>query len=153
VSVIDPKTFKVVRTLHVGGEPHHITPAWDLRRLYVDNPALDRLTVIDPKTAKLKGSVHVASPYNLYFTPDGTKAIAAAEYDSLSQFRDPHTWRLIKQIHIPFRGVDHMDFSANGRYLLVSCEYTGVVFRISTTRMKITGAIHVGGLPIDIKVS
>src|SRR5262249_605126 len=35
----------------------------------------------------------------------------------------------------------------------VSCEYTGVVFRISTTRMKITGAIHVGGLPIDIKVS
>ena len=45
-----------------------------------------------------------------------------------------------------------MDFSANGRYLLVSYEYTGVVFRISTETMKITGTIHVGGLPIDVKV-
>jgi YVTN family beta-propeller protein len=153
ISIIDPDTFKVVRTIYVGGQPHHITPAWNLRRLYVDNPALDRLTVIDPRTTKVVGSVPVASPYNLYFTPDGTKAIVVAEYDNLIEFRNPHTWKLIERIHIPFRGVDHMDFSANGRYLLVSCEYTGVVFRISTERMKITGAIHVGGLPIDVKVS
>src|SRR5207249_9986340 len=37
VSIIDPRTFKVVRTLVVGGKPHHITPSWDLRHLYVDN--------------------------------------------------------------------------------------------------------------------
>jgi YVTN family beta-propeller protein len=144
ISVIDPNTFKVVRTMYVGGQPHHITPAWNLRRLYVDNPALDRLTVVDPRTTTVVGSVPVASPYNLYFTPDGTKGIVVAEYDNLIEFRDPHSWALIKRIHIPFRGVDHMDFSANGRYLLVSCEYTGVVFRISTSRMRITGAVHVG---------
>jgi YVTN family beta-propeller protein len=153
VSIIDPRTFTVIRTIRVGGEPHHITPAWNLRHLYVDNPALNRLTVIDPRAGKVTGSVRVDSPYNLYFTPDGTKAIVVAEYDSLIEFRNPHTWKLLKRVSIPFRGVDHMDFSANGRYLLVSCEYTGVVLRISTERMKITGAIHVGGLPIDVKVS
>ena len=106
ISIIDPKTFKVIRTMDVGGQPHHITPAWNLRRLYVDNPALDRLSVIDPRTTKVTGSIPVASPYNLYFTPDGTKAIVVAEYDNLIEFRNPHTWKA-HQAHphpVPGRG-------------------------------------------------
>jgi YVTN family beta-propeller protein len=153
VSVTDPHTYTVVRTIRVGGEPHHITPAWNLRRLYIDDPYLNRLIVLDPRTAKVTGSIPVSRPYNLYFTPDGTKAIVVAEGDNLIEFRNPHTWKLLKRVSIPFRGVDHMDFSANGRFLLVSCEYTGVVFRISTVRMKITGAVHVGGFPVDVKLS
>jgi YVTN family beta-propeller protein len=153
ISVIDPHTFKVVRTIRVGGEPHHITPAWNLRHLYIDDPSLNRLIVLDPRTARVTGSMPAPSPYNLYFTPDGTKAIVVAEDDNLIEFRDPHTWKLLKRVSIPLPGVDHMDFSANGRYLLVTCEYSGIVFRISTVRMKITGAIHVGGLPIDVKIS
>jgi YVTN family beta-propeller protein len=160
VSVIDPATYRVIKTISLGGQPHHVTPSWDLRHLYVDNPGTNPdnpgpgvLQVIDPHTSHLTGSIKVASPYNLYFTPDGTTAIVVAEYDNLIEFRNPHTWALIRRLHIPFRGVDHMDFSADGRYLLVSCEYTGVVLRISVTKMTITGFVHVGGLPIDVKVS
>jgi YVTN family beta-propeller protein len=153
VDVIDPRTYKVVRRLRVGGQPHHITPSWDLRHLYVDNPGTDRLDVIDPKTAKLGRRIRVASPYNLYFTPDGTKALVVAEYRQLIEFRNPHTWRLLKRVPIPWPGVDHMDFSANGHFLLVSCEYSGIVVRINTIRMAITGTIDVGGRPIDVKAS
>src|SRR5262245_19381596 len=122
VDVIDPSTSKVVDVLVVGGTPHHVTPSWNLRHLFVDNPGNDRLTEIDPTTGRVIRSIPVSSPYNLYFTPDGSKAIVVAEYDRLIEFRDPHSWRLIRRVSIPWPGVDHMDFSANGRYFLVSCE-------------------------------
>lgn len=153
VDEIDPATFRVVRQLTVGGQPHHVTPSWNLHHLYVDNPGNDLLQVIDPRTGDLGRSIRVASPYNLYFTPDGSKAIVVAEYDHLIEFRDPHTWRLLKQVSIPWPGVDHLDFSRTGRYLLVSCEYSGMVVRVDTRRMKITGTVAVGGRPIDVKVS
>jgi YVTN family beta-propeller protein len=153
VSVINPNTYRVVKTLSVGGEPHHVTPSWNLRTLYVDNPGNSTLDPIDPRTATLRHRFRVPDPYNLYFTPDGTKALVVAEYDRVIEFRDPHTWKVLKRVFIPWPGVDHMDFSADGRYLLASCEYSGEVVRVDTRRMAVTGAIHVGGRPVDVKVS
>jgi YVTN family beta-propeller protein len=119
----------------------------------VDNPGSGALDVIDPVTGKRAGTIRSPSPYNLYFTPDGTKALVVAEYDRLIEFRDRRTWRVLKRVPIPWPGVDHMDFSADGRFLLVSCEYSGVVVRVSTTRMAVTGTVHVGGRPVDVKIS
>ena len=153
VDVIDPRTDKVIRRLRVGGEPHHVTPSWDLRHLYVDNPGTGTLDVIDPKTARLGRRIKVASPYNLYFTPDGTKALVVSEENRLIEFRNPRTWKVRKRVRIPWPGVDHMDFSANGHFLLVSCEYSGIVVRVNTIRMAVTGTIDVGGRPIDVKAS
>jgi YVTN family beta-propeller protein len=153
VSVIDPRTFRVIKTLVVGGQPHHVTPAWNLTTLYVDNPGNGTLDPIAPRTATLRPRVHVADPYNLYFTPDGTKALVVAEYDRIIEFRDARTWKVLKRVFIPWPGVDHMDFSADGRYVLASCEYSGEVVRVDTRRMAITGKLHVGGLPIDVKLS
>src|SRR5205807_690614 len=47
IAVINPPTFRVVRRLRVAQIPHHVTPSWDLKRLYVDNEASGSLTVID----------------------------------------------------------------------------------------------------------
>jgi YVTN family beta-propeller protein len=153
VSVIDPRTFSIVKTLVVGGEPHHVTPGWDLRTLYVDNAGNSTLDPIAPRTATLRAPMQVPDPYNLYFTPDGTKALVIEEYDRVIEFRDPGMRRVLRRVFIPWPGVDHMDFSADGRYLLVSCEYSGMVVRVDTRRMAITGTIHVGGRPIDVKIS
>ncbi|MFN2545290.1 MAG: YncE family protein [Actinomycetota bacterium] len=153
VDEIDPRTYRVIRRITVGGEPHHITPSWDLRHLYVDNAGAGLLQVIDPRTGRLGRAIRVSTPYNLYFTPDGTKAIVVAEAAHLLEFRDPHTWRILGLVPIPWPGVDHMDFSATGRFLLVSCEYSGIVVRVDTRRMKVTGTLDVGGRPVDVKVS
>src|SRR5439155_16011782 len=111
------------------------------------------LRVIDPRTAALGGTIDVPTPYNLYFTPDGTKAIVVAEYDQKLEFRDRLTWNVLKDVPIPGRGVDHMDFSADGTYLLVSCEYTGTVAKVDTRKMTVTRFLDVGGRPVDVKVS
>ncbi len=153
VTEIDPATYRVIRTFPTGSYDQHITPSWDLKWLYVNNTSANSLTVLDPRTGRPVRTIHVADPYNLYFTPDGSKAIVVAEGLERLDFRNPHSWRLIRSVHIPAPGPDHMDFSAGGAYLLISCEFSGMVYRVNTHSMRITGSVHVGGLPVDVKLS
>jgi YVTN family beta-propeller protein len=155
VDVIDPLTLRVVDHYAVGSIPHHIAPAWDMSALYVDNEGSSQLTVIDIQTGKPSGEIiSVPYPYNLYFTPDGTKAIVVVERLERIEFRDPHNgWALLKTVPIPWSGADHLDFSADGSYLMISTEYSGVVAKVDTVNMALVGYVRVGGLPIDVKLS
>ena len=155
VDVIDPLTFKVIDHYAVGAIPHHIAPAWDMSELYVDNEGSSKLTVIDIHTGRPNGqTISIPFPYNLYFTPDGTKAIDVVERLQRIEFRDPHNgWRLLGSVGIPWPGADHLDFSADGSYLMISTEYSGVVARVDVVHMRLDGYVRVGGLPIDVKLS
>lgn len=153
LTVIDPATLQVVATYATGWVPHHVTASWDMTKLYVNNTSGNTLQVIDPRTTRVVETLNVIDPYNLYFTPDGKKAIVVAERLQRLDYRDPETWKLIKTVHIPGSGVDHMDFSADGRYLIASCEFSGHVVKVDNETMEVTGVMNVGGLPIDVKVS
>ena len=154
VDVIDPLTFRVIDHYRVGFIPHHIAPAWDMSALYVDNEGSSSLTVLDIHTGRPAGQVNIPFPYNLYFTPDGTKAIDVVERLERIEFRDWRPgWALLKSVPIPWPGADHMDFSADGSYLMISTEYSGVVAKVDTISMRLVGYVWVGGLPIDVKLS
>ena len=153
LDVIDPATMLVVQHLPVGAIPHHVTPSWDLKHLYVNNEGSSSLTVIDPATARVTGTISVPYPYNLYFTPDGSKAIVVVERLRRLDFRDPVSWKLIKSVPIPWPGIDHLDFSADGSYLLGSTEWSGILVKVDTKLMEITGTLNVGGLPIDVRLA
>jgi YVTN family beta-propeller protein len=160
VTVIDPVTLTVVGRFAVGKSPEHITPSWDLQTLYVNNMNGASLTVIDPRTQKPVDTKSVPFPYNLYFTPDGTKAIVVADYlgkstvaDNGLYFYDRKTWELLKFVQVPFPGVNHMDFSPDGSFLIVSCESAGAVVKVDTQQMAITGSLHVGGSPLDVRLA
>ena len=154
VDVIDPRTFAVIDHYRVGAIPHHIAPAWDMSELYVDNEGSSSLTVLDIHTGRPTGTINIPFPYNLYFTPDGTKAIDVVERLNRLEFRDwRHGWRLLGSVGIPYYGADHLDFSADGSYLMISTEYTGYVVKVDTVNMRYAGAVYVGGLPIDVKLS
>ena len=92
VDVIDPATRRVIRHFPVGAEPQHVVPSWDLKPLYVTNDRSNTLTPIDPVTGRPGRPIPVADPYNLYFTPDGTRAIVVAERLDRLDFRDPHSF-------------------------------------------------------------
>ncbi len=155
VDVIDPLTFRVVDHYAVGSIPHHIAPAWDMSTLYVDNEGSSQLTVLDIQTGKPTGqTISIPFPYNLYFTPDGTKAIDVVERLDRIEFRDPHNgWALLGSVGIPWAGADHLDFSADGSYLMISTEYSGMVAKVDIVNMRLVGSVHVGGLPIDVRLS
>lgn len=153
VDVIDPTTDKIIDHFRVGRSPQHISPSWDLKHLYVNNTSGNSLTVIDPRTGRPAAVIFVADPYNLYFTPDGTRAIVVAERQRSLDFRDARTWNLLRSVPIPWRGVDHLDFSADGSYLLASTEFSGEVVRVAVPSMTVTGNVNVGGLPVDVKLA
>src|SRR5689334_17113656 len=50
VTVIDPATYKVIETLHVGRQPQHVTPSYNMKTLWVLNDRGNSLTEIDPAT-------------------------------------------------------------------------------------------------------
>jgi YVTN family beta-propeller protein len=153
VTVIDPKSFAVLRTFKVGLMPEHITPSWDLQTLYVDNTSGNTLIPIDPRTGVAGLPIPVYDPYNLYFTPDGSKAIVVAERNRTLDIRDPKSWKLLARIPTPCDGVDHGDFTADHRFFLVSCEYSGELLRVDTRALRVVGVLKLGGRPIDVRLS
>jgi YVTN family beta-propeller protein len=155
VSVIDPKTYKVTDTFGVGALPQHVTPSYDLKTLWVDNDAGNTLTAIDPLTGKPERSVPVADPYNLYFTPDGRFAIVVAEGLQRLDFRNAQTMRLHHSLAVPCDGVDHMDFTADGHYLLASCEFGARMIEVDVRRERVvrTISLRTGSMPQDVKIS
>ena len=155
VSVIDPRTFKVIDSFPVGSLPQHVTPSYDLKTLWVDNDRGNSLTPIDPATGKPGKPVPVADPYNLYFTPDGHYAIVVAERLQRLDFRDATTMRLHDSLQVPCPGVDHMDFTADGRFLIASCEFGARMVKVDVRREKVVGSLSLpsGAMPQDVKLS
>lgn len=153
VDVIDPTTRRVTAHFAVGAVPHHVAPSWDLAHLYVDNTAADTLTVIDPRRGQPVATLKIADPYNLYFTPDGRYAIVVAERLNRLDFYDPSTWAKAFSVPIPWSGVDHLDFSADGTYLLASTEYSGIVAKVDLAQRQVTATVDVGSLPVDVRLA
>ena len=157
VDVISQRTLKIVEQFPVGALPQHVTPSYDLRTLYVDNDLGNSLTPINPQTGRPGRPIPVADPYNLYFTPDGRFAIVVAERLQRLDFRDPHTMRLVHSLSVPeCRGVDHMDFSADGRYAFASCEFAGRMIEIDLDTQQVIRTVvldHGVASPQDVKVS
>ncbi|MGH6625757.1 MAG: YncE family protein [Burkholderiaceae bacterium] len=146
VSVIDPATLQVIDTYKVGVHPQHVVPSWDLKTLWVANNAEGRtdgsLTPIDPKTGKPGPSIPVDDPYNLYWSPDGKSAIVVAEAYKRLDFRDPHTMKLQYSIPTPkCAGINHADFSIDGRFALFACEFNGSVTKIDLVNRRVIGTL------------
>lgn len=155
VSVIDPGTYKVIDTLRVGRLPQHVTPSYDMKTLWVLNDRGNSLTQIDPATGKKGKTIRVEDPYNMYYTPDGKYAIVVAEQRERLMFRDAATMKLTHPLWLNCKGIDHMDFSADGRYLIASCEFGAKVVKVDVEQQKAIGEVPLGkgGMPQDVKLS
>src|SRR5262245_48547834 len=144
VYVIDPGAMKVIDRFKVGIGPQHIVPSWDLRTLWVTNNAEGRtdgsLTPIDPKTGKPGKAIRVDDPYNMYASPDGKSAIVVAEARKRLDFRDPQTMAMQYSIDVPgCPGVNHADFSIDGRVAIFTCEFSGTLVKIDLAERKVLG--------------
>src|SRR6266542_6142568 len=160
IHVIDPVTLNVIDRFKVGTNPQHVVPSWDLTTLWVTNNAEGRtdgtLTPIDPVTGKPGKELAVDDPYNMYFTPDGKAAVVVAEAMKRLDFRDPKTMALQASVSAPkCGGINHGDYSIDGRYLIMTCEYAGRLAKIDWAARKVLGYLTLPdhGIPQDVRVS
>ncbi len=155
VDVIDPGSYRIVRHYRVGRLPQHVVPSYDLRTLWVNNDLGNSLTPIDPRTARPGRAIPVDDPYNLYFTPDGRSAMVMAEARRRIDFRNPHTMTLQHSLKVGCAGVNHADFTADGRFLLATCEFSGQLLVSDTAGRRVLHRIVLpaGSMPQDVKLS
>jgi DNA-binding beta-propeller fold protein YncE len=156
VQEIDPRTYRIVRQFPVGAVPQHIVPSYDLRTLWVTNDIGNSLTPIDPRTGRPGKAVPVRDPYNMYFTPDGRYAVVMAEQLRTMDFRDPHTMRLRHSLLIPqCAGLNHADYTADGRLMLVSCEYAARMAVVDIAHRRVVRILKLpaNSSPQDVKLS
>ncbi|MEA2297718.1 MAG: hypothetical protein QOF77_654 [Solirubrobacteraceae bacterium] len=158
VDVISQRTMRIIRHFRVARRPQHVTPSYDLKTLYVDSDLGNSLRPIDPASGRPSGrAIPVADPYNLYFTPDGRYAITVAELLKRLDFRDPHTMALVHSLPVPAcPGVDHADFSADGRFMYISCEYLGAMIEVDVARQQVIRTLDLKPKPAspqDVKLS
>jgi YVTN family beta-propeller protein len=145
VTVIDPVTYRAIRTFPTGALPQHVVPSYDLATLWVANNEGNSLTAIDPTSGQDGKRVPVADPYNLYFTPDGRFAMVVAERLHRIDFRDPHDMTLVQSLLLNCKGVDHMEFTSDGRYAIATCEFSGQLVKIDLATRAVVGYLTLGG--------
>jgi DNA-binding beta-propeller fold protein YncE len=156
VRVISPRTHRVVRTLRSGPLTQHVTPSYDLRHLYASSSESDALVQIDPRTARVTRRIPAPRPYNLYFTPDGRQSVVMVEQHDIIRFADPRTFVRRKDVHPRgCRGPNHADFSANGRFLVVTCEFSRRLVKVSTSSHRVLATLRLpaASMPQDIRVA
>jgi YVTN family beta-propeller protein len=156
VDEIDPQTYKIVRQFAVGALPQHVIPSYDLRTLYVANDEGNSLTPINPVNGIPGTPIPVEDPYNMYFTPDGRYAVVVEERMRALAFRNPHTMKLVHLLQVPqCYGVNHADFTADGRYMLLTCEFGGsmIVVDLKSQSVIKSFALHPQASPQDVKLS
>ena len=92
----------------------------------------------------------------MYFTPDGRSAVIVAEAYKRLDFRDPQTMALQSSLATPeCAGINHADFSIDGRYAIFTCEFAKSLAKIDFVDRKVVGYLKLskGGMPQDIRVS
>ncbi|GDY30185.1 YncE family protein [Gandjariella thermophila] len=159
VWVIDPTNFRVVGRYPAGRELQHVVPSYDMRTLYATDDLGDHVLPFDPKTGQPGKPFPVVDPYNMYFTPDGAFAISVAERMRKLVWYDPHGWQIRGETPTPdCAGVDHADFSPDGRTAVFTCEFAGRVAVIDIPSHRLLRMIdmpqrhtHMG--PQDIKLA
>jgi DNA-binding beta-propeller fold protein YncE len=159
VMVIDPATFQVIDRFSAGIEVQHVVPSYDMTALYATDDIGNTITPIDPVTGGHGDRIPVIDPYNMYFLPDGSAAVSVAEARRTLVFYDPHTWAEQGELPIPdCGGIDHADFTVDGRTAVFTCEFAGRVAVVDVASRTVLRMIdmpvrntHMG--PQDIKLS
>jgi YVTN family beta-propeller protein len=139
VTVIDPKTYQVLRTFPTGKVPQHVVPSYDLSTLWVANNSSNSLTPIDPLTGQEGASVKVDDPYNMYYTPDGKYAMVIAEARHRIDFRDPKDMKLQQSLRVACKGLDHVEFTSDNRYAIATCEFSGQLVKVDLANRTAVG--------------
>jgi DNA-binding beta-propeller fold protein YncE len=161
VTVIDPSSFKVVDRFNAGPHPQHVVPSWDLRTLWVTGSAENKkspgsLTPIDPRTGKPGRMIVVPDAYNMYFLPNGRSAIIVAERLRRLEFRDPKSMALQSTLNVSgCKGINHADFTADGRYAIFTCEFDGALVEIDMREQKVLRYLKLAkdSMPQDVRIS
>lgn len=165
ITVIDQNTLEIVDKYRTGGKlVQHVVTGYDMSMLYANVSGGNYLMEIDPATGKPGGRIPIDAPYNLYWSPDGSKAIVMAERIDRINVYDRLTWTKLASMVVPcksqrrgfsFGGVNHADWSIDGKFFLATCEFAGDMLKINAETYEVVDQIKLSddAMPQDVRIT
>ncbi|MEJ0049497.1 MAG: hypothetical protein WDN04_27950 [Rhodospirillales bacterium] len=98
LSVIDLASRRVVNTIPLLREPHHLVLSPDHRSLVVGDTRGNALFFLDPRTGALQRRVTVSDPYQLQYSPNGKLLTTAGLARNQVDIYDAATLALLHRV-------------------------------------------------------
>jgi YVTN family beta-propeller protein len=160
-SIINRKSYEVVKTIPVGDYPHHMIVSRDGRHLYVGNTHADTVTTIDLETEKIVKTLPLLDPYNFYYTPNGEFLVTTCTRLGRVEVHAKEAWSDVNQAtgwhrlaQIPTgKDPNHFAFSPDGHFMYVSNEYSHQVSVIDLYERKLVHQIDTSRRPVDVSLA
>ena len=138
VSVIDPSSNKLLGVIRLGDPvPGALSPLYrgqllvhglgyssDSKTLAVVSVASNSVTLIDPATNKVKGTIYVGrSPHEAFFTPDGRELWVTVRGENYVSVIDPVLMKEVHRIELT-NGPGMTMFGPDGHYGFICSSFT-----------------------------
>jgi len=152
VSLIDEATQKVVDTIGVGKEPHHLMATPDNQSLIVANSVANNLVFLDPKTGKVQRWLQgIEDPYQLGFSYDRKWFVTnGLRLDRVDIYHyDGKNFALAKRVPLAAMP-SHMIFSADSKIVFVTLQVSGEVAAIDLATQTVLWKMPVGKSPAGL---
>ncbi|MEY4429076.1 MAG: hypothetical protein RLZZ182_1765 [Pseudomonadota bacterium] len=160
ISIIDPLTFKEVRRVPTGKEPHHLYLSPDEKSLLVANALSDSITFLDPRTGNVQKVITgIADPYHLRFSPDMKWFVTAANrldhVDIYKAVNKPGTgWEFSLAKRIPTgKTPSHIYIDSRSTVAYVTMQDSNELIAIDLATQAPRWKVPVGKLPADVFLS
>ncbi|HVU48504.1 MAG TPA: cytochrome D1 domain-containing protein [Terracidiphilus sp.] len=154
VTIIDPKTFKIVGTLPTGQEQSHMfTISHDGLRGYTANVGPGTVSVIDIKARKVLKVIPISgNTQRISITPDGKWVFTADQ--TKPQMAVVDTAALAVKTWVPIDGLGYGSaVTPNGHYMMVAVPDANKVDVIDVSTMKMVQSIPVGANPQEVLIA
>ncbi len=152
VSVIDPVTWQVVKTLPTGKEPHHLYLTPDEKSVIVANAAGDSLTFIDPRTADIQRVIRqTIDPYHLRFSPDMKWLVTVANrLDHIDLYRwDGNQPTLVKRLPSG-KTPSHIWIDSKSTTVYTTMQDSNELVAVDLATQSIRWRVPTGPMPADV---
>jgi YVTN family beta-propeller protein len=152
VSVIDPVTWQVVKTLPTGKEPHHLYLTPDEKSVIVANAAGDSLTFIDPRSAEIQRVIRqTIDPYHLRFSPDMKWLVTVANrLDHIDLYRwDGNQPVLVKRLPSG-KTPSHIWIDSKSTTVYTTMQDSNELVAVDLATQSIRWRVPTGPMPADV---
>ena len=155
MSLIDTTTYKVIKRVPVGKEPHHLIPTPDDKYVIIGNAKGNDLVLLDPRTGDIvKRLPRIADPYHLGFSPNQKWFVVTANrLDRVDIYRyEGGNFTPAGEVALP-KTPSHMSFSPDSNTVFVTVQESHEVAAIDLLTHKVKWKVATGKQPAGIWIT